>query len=184
MQSLRHCQTVYKSYNFDTNYQTMRKRRLLTPEETREFNEYLIENTDYTVYRRRVDLDSPAYMEVGCGIQPVDDYHIDGNLFIEEHGFGFLEGVIYKHFSEYDHYGIFNNIPIETARLIVNDWKGAVTLIHSGKLDEAFSLLNLRVDFRSQLDKAPNVVANLLHEVVVFCDEYLAADSGFYIPGA
>ena len=61
-----------------------------------------IRGMDYRVRRTKAELDSSGYMEIGPG-QYSGKHWQDGFLFVWEDAFGMAEGIIVKHYPDYDH---------------------------------------------------------------------------------
>ncbi len=105
---------------------------------------------DYEIRRKKSDLDSTGYMEIGPGKYSGKHWQ-DGFLFVCENSFGVAEGIIMKHFKDYDHYGI-NNIPKEEGLSISSEWLHVASALKNAGKDECQKLLNLDVVYKKYME--------------------------------
>ena len=94
---------------------------------------------DYTVHRDPKSLSSTGYMEIGPGKYSGQHWQ-KGFLFVREDAFSIAEGIIVKHLSEYDQFGM-NDIPRVPGLMIASDLRRAASLLGSVKSIEASELL-------------------------------------------
>ncbi len=111
---------------------------------------------DYKIRRKKSELDSTGYMEIGPGKYSGKHWQ-DGFLFVWEDAFGMAEGIVIKHFKDYDHFGM-NDIPKETGILISTEWLKVASLLETASLDAYQDLLNLDSVYRTYM--ATEVVEN------------------------
>jgi hypothetical protein len=76
---------------------------------------------DYRLRHSKAELDSTGYMEIGPG-KYTGSHWQDGFVFVWEDAFGVAEGIVEKHFPDYDHMGM-NDVPRHAAVKIISEWK-------------------------------------------------------------
>lgn len=104
---------------------------------------------DYKIRRKKSELDSTGYMEIGPGKYSGKHWQ-DGFLFVWEDAFGMAEGIVLKHFKDYDHFEM-NDIPKGVGQLIANGWKKAALSLEHADQSEYQDLLNLDAVYRSYM---------------------------------
>ncbi len=106
---------------------------------------------DYVIRRNPADLDSTGYMEIGPGRYSGAHWQ-DGFLFVWEDAFGMAEGILTKHFPDYDHFGM-NEIPRDVGLKVVDDWQQAADNLSGARRSAVVEILNLAASYRSGLEK-------------------------------
>jgi hypothetical protein len=99
------------------------------------------EAMDYAVYRDPTTLPSTGFMEIGPGKYSGKHWQ-RGFLFIWFDAFIIAEGILLRHFSEYDHLGM-NDIPRQCGEAIVSELRSAAETLVSADEDTAFACLSL-----------------------------------------
>ena len=129
---------------------------------------------DYEIRRKKLDLDSTGYMEIGPGKYTRKHWQ-DGFLFVWEDAFGMAEGIVLKHFKDYDHFEM-NDIPKNVGKLIAADWKKAASSLESADQSEYQALLNLDAVYRTHMaaevsENKDSIIA-LLNELARSFEQY------------
>jgi len=122
---------------------------------------------DYEIRRTKSELDSTGYMEIGPGKYSGNHWQ-DGFLFIWEDAFGMAEGVVMKHFKDYDHFGM-NDIPKKIGISISSEWLKVASMLETANQDEYQNLLNLDAVYReymvSEVTENKSQIIKLLMEL-------------------
>jgi hypothetical protein len=129
---------------------------------------------DCRIRREKTELDSTAYVEIGPGKYSGRHWQ-PGFLFVSEEAFGVAEGIVARHFAQYDHFGM-NEIPRAIGSQIVRDWSLTATRLPTMARDEALDSLNIAQTFSKRLDD--QVIPNR-KELAAMLNE-LAAEVGAY----
>lgn len=124
-------------------------------------------------------------MEIGPGKYSRKHWQ-DGFAFVWEDAFGMAEGIVARHFPEYDHFRM-NDIPAEVARRIADDWRQTAARLTSMSNDEAHDALNIAATFSTRLDSevGPNrqPIADMLAELSDVLDEFASQEDWICILG-
>lgn len=105
---------------------------------------------DYTVYRDPEELDSTGYMEIGTGKYSGKHWQ-PGFVFVWEDAFSMVEGIVAKHLSDYDHFGM-NDIPRQSGLAIASDLRQAAAVLVAASATEVSELLALPDWLRARFD--------------------------------
>jgi hypothetical protein len=137
---------------------------------------------DFRVHGTK-DFEGSCYMEVGPGRWSGGHWQ-PGFLFIDEDDFVVAEGIIGKHFPEFDHYGM-NDIPEAVALSIVEDWRDAARALASHKTAVSAVLHlgqgNEYREGRLEADRAR--IAAMISDLAEACDAFTKEASGFCVLG-
>ncbi|MDH5178185.1 MAG: hypothetical protein OEZ39_00840 [Gammaproteobacteria bacterium] len=140
---------------------------------------------DYQIRRKKSELDSTGYMEIGPG-KYAGKHWQEGFLFVWEDAFGMAEGVVLKYFNSYDHFGM-NEIPKDTGVLISAEWRKAADNLPAADASEYPSLLNLDAAYRSNLEAEVSgnkqSISQLLIELADSLDEFYKTEDWVCILG-
>ena len=82
----------------------------------------------------------------------------DGFLFVWEDAFGMAEGIVLKHFKDYDHFEM-NDIPKNVGKLITVDWKKAASTLESDALKSSPPLRYIKAPSEDGLCISPAQMA-------------------------
>lgn len=140
---------------------------------------------DYRILRQKEDLDSTGYIEIGPGKYSGKHWQ-EGFLFVWEDAFGMAEGILTKHFPDYDHFSM-NDLPKDVGLEIAKEWyEVAVHLPHMG-VDEAQSALNILSTFGSRLEQEVMLykaeISGMLKELSCAVEEFYEKDEWVCILG-
>jgi len=107
-------------------------------------------------------------------------------LFIWEDAFGMAEGIVMKHFKDYDHFGI-NDIPKEIGTLISSEWLQIASTLKSAEEAEYHELLNLDVVYHTyiitEFSENNESIINLLIELSKSFKQFYKAEKWVCILG-
>lgn len=106
---------------------------------------------DYAVRRSTAGLDSTGFMEIGPGRYSGVHWQ-DGFVFVWENAFAMAEGIMIKHFKDYDHFAM-NDIPKAIGLKIIDEWRQVADVLPDANPPEATNLLNLNAAFRVNLEE-------------------------------
>jgi hypothetical protein len=106
---------------------------------------------DYAIHRNPRELDSTAYIEIGPGRYARKHWQ-DGFVFVWEDAFAMAEGILARHFPEYDHFNV-NDVPSVVGRAVVAEWRAAAEALATLSLAEASGVLNLEACYRNGLEE-------------------------------
>jgi hypothetical protein len=133
---------------------------------------------DYRVYRSKEELESTGFIEIGPG-KYSGEHWLEGFVFIWEDAFALAEGIVAKHFPEYDHFAM-NDIPEEVGRLVTSEWRDVasrIDFITSEQLHSALSLESSYCHFlETELQAYREGIGSMLRDLANECD-------GFYERG-
>jgi hypothetical protein len=96
---------------------------------------------DYRIYRSKAELNSTGYMEIGPGRYSGVHWQ-DGFLFVWGDAFTMAEGIVAKHFPDYDHFAT-NDIPKAIGERIIANWFEVGRGLSGMSPEEALFELNL-----------------------------------------
>jgi hypothetical protein len=130
---------------------------------------------DYAIYRDPKELESTGFMEIGPGKYSGKHWQ-PGFIFVWEDAFGMAEGVVAKHFSEYDHFEM-NEIPKNVGRRIIADWRDAAKRLPGLTPTEGADLLDLKNVYRADLSEN---VAEHRDQIVTLLDRLADACENYY----
>lgn len=119
---------------------------------------------DYRIRRNKQDLDSTGYVEIGPGKYSGQHWQ-QGFLFVREDAFGLAEGIVTKHFPEYDHLSM-NDMPKIVGRKIAAEWREVAPRIAGMTAAEVRSALNLPdwyAELEIELTSSQSEITNMLH---------------------
>jgi hypothetical protein len=140
---------------------------------------------NYEIIRKWSEQDSTGYMEIGPGKYSGKHWQ-DGFLFIKEDSFGIAEGIVMKHFKDYDHYGM-NDIPKDIGDIIATEWANVASALNETSGEECMELLNLDIVYRASMQKevAENKeqIINLLMELANAFQQYYRKEEWVCILG-
>jgi hypothetical protein len=129
---------------------------------------------DYRIRRSKGELDSTGYVEIAPGKYSGKHWQ-DGSLFIWGDAFGMAEGILAKHFPEYDHLAM-NDIPKHVGTKVIAEWRDAARRIPTLPPGKAYDALNLRASYRERLDEEFDrgrvEIAEMLELVALECDAF------------
>ncbi len=140
---------------------------------------------DYRVRRRKSELESTGYMEIGPGKYSGEHWQ-DGFLFIWEDAFGMAEGILTKHFPKYDHFSM-NDIPKDIGQKIVAEWRDVADRLPGMSPEQAHTALNLSAPYRDRLDSEVEPhreeIARMLRELADACGGFYSREDWVCILG-
>lgn len=140
---------------------------------------------DYEIRRKKSELDSTGYMEIGPGKYSGKHWQ-DGFLFVWEDAFGMAEGIIMKHFKDYDHFGM-NDVPKEIGILISSDWLQAASALKTASEEQYQELLNLDIAYRTymqtEVSENKESIIKLLIELANSFEQFYKAEDCVCILG-
>jgi len=117
-------------------------------------------------------------MEIGPGKYSGDHWQ-DGFIFILDDSFSLMEGIIERHFPEYDHYGM-NDIPRESGLAIASDLRiASLTLGDTNPKDS----LDISVLFGIQSRWGERALVDHRGELQIMLDEVAATLEQAYLTG-
>ena len=79
---------------------------------------------DYNIYRNVADLDSTGLFEIGPGRYSGKHWQ-DRFVFVWEDAFACAEGIVIRHFPDYDHFSM-NDIQSDVGLKITSAWRNAL----------------------------------------------------------
>jgi hypothetical protein len=140
---------------------------------------------DYRVYRRKADLDSTGFMEIGPGKYSGKHWQ-DSFLFVWEDAFGMAEGIVAKHFPAYAHFAM-NDIPKDIGEKVTAEWRDVADRMKYMHLEQIHAALNLDASYHQRLDievlSHKVEIANMLRAVADGCDEFYKQEEWVCILG-
>ena len=104
---------------------------------------------DYRIHRSKDELTSTGYMEIGPGKYSGVHWQ-DGFLFVWGDAFSMAEGIVAKHFPDYDHFAM-NDIPKAIGERIIANWLEVGRGLSSMSPEEALFELNLNASHSGRL---------------------------------
>ena len=140
---------------------------------------------DYRIRQKPEELDSTGYIEIGPGKYSGKHWQ-DGFLFVWGDAFGMAEGIITRHFPDYDHFAM-NDIPKHSGRQITAEWRDAATRLHQMDPEQSHAALNLHASYPLDLDKEmgshKSEIATMLRSLAQECDEFYREEDWICILG-
>lgn len=140
---------------------------------------------DYLIRRKAAGLDSTGYMEIGSGRYSGKHWQ-DGFLFVWEDAFGMAEGILARHFADYDHFGM-NEIPKATGMKVIEEWQQTASTLHGANSAEAAQLLNLDAAYRAGLENEiaehGGAIAAMLEELATECRSFYQVEDWICVLG-
>ena len=113
-------------------------------------------------------------MEVGPG-RYSGAHWTDGFLFVWEDAFGMAEGILAKHFPDYDHFGI-NDVPKATGLKFIEEWEQVANALDRVSPLQAAEMLNLAASYRSGLEDEiathADAITSMLRELSRECRQF------------
>jgi hypothetical protein len=129
---------------------------------------------DFLIHRRLSELQGTDYIEIGPGKYSKKHWQ-HGFLFISEYAFGTAEGIIARHFTNYDHFAP-NDIPKNVGQKITADWAHVADLLDQMTSGQIGHVLNLNESFLRYIDSDIEShradIAGMLRSLTVACDEF------------
>lgn len=150
--------------------------------EAKSFSNHVV---DYRIYRKKADLDSTAYIEIGPGKYSGQHWQ-DDFLFVSEDAFGMAEGIVRKHSPEYDHFSM-NDIPRTAGQKVITEWRDVAGKIKNMNPDEIRAALNLNASYRDYLEAQvlshSDEIVYMLSELAERCDDFYERENWVCILG-
>jgi hypothetical protein len=141
---------------------------------------------DYRIRRAKSDLDSTAYIEIAAGKYTGERWR-EGSLFVSDDAFTAVEGVVARHFPDYEH-SATNDIPKEVGHRIIAEWREIAEWMPVMKPDEVRVALNVATWFGASFDEQiTNQRADfigLLRGLADGCDELYSRGEWLCVLGA
>lgn len=140
---------------------------------------------DYRIRHNREELDSTGYMEIGPG-KYTGAHWQDGFAFVGGDAFGVAEGIVAKHFPNYDHLQM-NDIPKGIAVKVVSEWRLVADRLPNLDPSEIQRELNLAApclaDLVAEVESHRLAVANFLRSIADECERFLRQSDWMCILG-
>jgi hypothetical protein len=140
---------------------------------------------DYRIRRTKSELESTGYIEIGPGRYSGNHWQ-SGFLFVWEDAFSMAEGIVAKHFTQYDHMAP-NDVPAEIGRKITLEWRAVAQQLPTMSVEQAQAALNLAASYREGLDQELHIhkaeIARMLSELADACDGFYSRDKWVCILG-
>lgn len=140
---------------------------------------------DYRIRRNKVDLESTGYMEIGPG-KYAGLHWQEGFIFVRDDAFAVAEGVIEKHFPDYDHLEM-NDIPKGVAIKIISEWKKIADRVPNLARPDIEPVMNLvSSKFRGleqEIDSHRNQVSAFLRSIATECENFIRESDWICILG-
>jgi hypothetical protein len=140
---------------------------------------------DYLIRRKATGLDSTAYMEIGPGRYSGKHWQ-EGFLFVGEDAFKMAEGILARHFPDYDHFAM-NQIPMEVGMKIIDEWQQAADALHHAIPSEAARLLRLdasrHAGLENEITRHADAIAAMLKELSSECRAFYERDGWICVLG-
>ncbi len=129
---------------------------------------------DYRIRRKRSELESTGYMEIGPGKYSGAHWQ-DGFLFVWEDAFGMAEGILAKHLLSYDHFGM-NDVPKELGLRVIAEWRMVAGKLEGLTIEDACKALNLMASYHCHLENEVaahrDAIAGLLSTLADECERF------------
>lgn len=129
---------------------------------------------DFRVYRSLTELQGTNYIEIGPGKYSKKHWQ-DGFLFVSDYVFGLAEGIITRHFPEYDHCDM-NDIPKNVGQRVIADWVRAADLLDQMAPEPIGYVPDLDDSFLSyigsDIESHRADIAGMLRSLAEACDEF------------
>lgn len=141
---------------------------------------------DYNIYRNVADLDSTGLFEIGPGRYSGKHWQ-DRFVFVWEDAFACAEGIVIRHFPDYDHFSM-NDIQSDVGLKITSAWRNASMKLGSVRdSSEAAELLNIKEAYRNHLEPIAfsdrlKIVA-MLSQLADECESFYKSDEWICILG-
>ena len=138
----------------------------------------------FRIHRSKAGLGT-CYIEI-CPGKYSGKHWQDGCVFIEEEEFLVAEGIIGKHFAEFDHFGP-NDLPKDLGRTISAEWRtiaSQLPQLNGRDIIEALSLNGTLMLARADLVAANGTdIARMLIELADACDQFYEREDWICILG-
>lgn len=128
---------------------------------------------DYLLRRSKQELSSTNFLEIGPG-KYVGNHWQEGFLFVWDGAFVVAEGILSKHFPEYDHYAM-NDLPEEIGEKVIAEWRAVARQLERLELADARRALNLAnadPDLDHELVAHRRDIARMLRELSDECEKF------------
>jgi hypothetical protein len=140
---------------------------------------------DYRIRRAKSELDSTGYIEIAAG-KHTGAHGQDGSLFVREDAFTAVEGVVARHFPDYDHCAM-NDIPKDVGNRIISEWREIAEWMPVMKPDEVRVALNVATWFGASFDDEITnqraALIELLRGLADGCDDFYSRGEWFCVLG-
>jgi len=141
---------------------------------------------DYNIYRTTADLDSTALFEIGPGRHSGQHWQ-DGFVFVWEDAFATAEGIVIRHFPDYDHFSM-NDIQKDVGLRITSAWRNAAVKLGSVRdSSEAAELLNIKEAYHNHLEPIVfsdrEKIAVMLSQLADECESFYKSDEWICVLG-
>ena len=104
----------------------------------------------FKIHTNKDELEGTGYFEIGSGKYPQTHWN-EGFIFINEYGFEFAEGIIKRHYPEFDHYSMDNDVPSTIAGKIEDEWREASNKLYGKSVEEMINILGLEKTIRDSM---------------------------------
>lgn len=141
---------------------------------------------DYTIYRKAESLEGTGYFEIGPGRYSGKHWQ-EGFVFIWEDAFASAEGIIIRHFPDYDHFAM-NDIQKDIGSKIISEWRSAARKLQLvADSSETAELLNIKESYGLQLEPIAfsdcDKIAEMLLEIADECESFYKSDEWICVLG-
>lgn len=128
---------------------------------------------DYRLRHRKEELVSTNFLEIGPG-KYVGAHWQEGFLFVWDDAFIVAEGILAKHFPDFDHYAM-NNLPEEIGEKVIAEWRDVANRLD--RLDpaaarRALHLVNDDPELDRELATRRHEIARMLRELADECEKF------------
>lgn len=128
---------------------------------------------DYQLRRSKGELASTNFLEIGPG-RYVGAHWQEGFLFVWDEAFVVAEGILSKHFPDYDHYAM-NDLPEEIGEKVIAEWRSVARQLD--RLDvadarRALNLANADPELDHELATHRRDIARMLRELADECEKF------------
>ncbi len=128
---------------------------------------------DYRLRHRKEELVSTNFLEIGPG-KYVGAHWQEGFLFVWDEAFIVTEGILAKHFPDFDHYAM-NNLPEEIGEKVIAEWRDVANRLD--RLDpaaarRALQLVNDDPELDRELATRRHEIARMLRELADECEKF------------
>ena len=128
---------------------------------------------DYLLRHRKDELVSTNFLEIGPG-RYVGAHWQDGFLFVGDEAFAVAEGILAKHFPDYDHFAM-NDLPEEIGEKVIAEWRtvaGQIERLPPAEARKALNLLGADLDLDRELGAHRKDIARMLRELADECEKF------------
>lgn len=128
---------------------------------------------DYLLRRSKEQLVSTNFLEIGPG-KYVGAHWQDGFLFVWDDAFVVAEGILRKHFPEFDHYAM-NDLPEEVGEKVIAEWRAVAAQLERLNPADARRALNLDgtdPELDRELATRRKEIARMLRELADECEKF------------